>query len=66
MMPVDLSRLSDCCMPLRITARARDESGQGLIEYAMLAALVSIVALFLVIAIGSDIPQLFAIPLNAL
>ena len=65
-MQLDLSSFSNLRMPLRIVARRHSESGQGLIEYALLAALVSIVALVLVIAIGADVPQLFAIPLNAL
>lgn len=42
------------------------EIGQGLIEYALLAVLVSIAALALIVAIGGYLPQLFAIPLNAL
>jgi Flp pilus assembly pilin Flp len=42
------------------------ELGQGLIEYAMLAVLVSIAAISIVGAIGGYLPHLFAIPLNAL
>jgi len=42
------------------------ESGQALLEYALLAVLVSIAAIVLVVSIGGYLPHLFAIPLNAL
>lgn len=43
-----------------------DEKGQGLIEYAILAALISIAAVSLILAIGQQVIPLFQIPLNAL
>lgn len=50
----------------RLGPPAADERGQGLIEYALLAAVVSIAAVGIVSAIGGNLPRLFAIPLNAL
>ena len=42
------------------------QRGQGLVEYAILAALISIAAVSLVFAIGQQVLPLFNIPLNAL
>jgi Flp pilus assembly pilin Flp len=37
----------------------REEAGQDVIEYALLAAFISIVAIAMIIAVGSDVNQYF-------
>ena len=44
----------------------RDEEGQDMIEYALLAALISIVAIVMILAIGPYIQNTFADVANAL
>ena len=38
----------------------RDEEGQDLIEYALLAALVSIIAITIIIAIGTNVNTVYS------
>ena len=38
----------------------REEDGQDLIEYALLAAFISIVAITMIIAVGSDVNRYFS------
>ena len=38
----------------------REEAGQDLIEYALLAAFISIVAVTMIIAVGSDVNRYFS------
>ena len=45
---------------------ARDEEGQDMIEYALLAALISIVAIALILLVGPYIDNLFSDVTNAL
>ena len=45
---------------------SRDEEGQDMIEYALLAALISIVAIVMILAIGPYIQDTFADVANAL
>jgi Flp pilus assembly pilin Flp len=42
-----------------VSARLRNESGQTLIEYSLLAALIAIAAVVLLIAVGWDIQETF-------
>lgn len=53
-----------------IVARVRlsefDEAGQGLVEYALITAVISIAAVVVLTMIGGYLPHLYAIPLNAL
>jgi Flp pilus assembly pilin Flp len=44
----------------------RDEEGQDMIEYALLAALISIVAIVMILAIGPYIQNTFEDVVNAL
>jgi pilus assembly protein Flp/PilA len=44
----------------------RDEEGQDMIEYALLAALISIVAIVMILAIGPYIQNTFSDVANAL
>jgi hypothetical protein len=45
---------------------ARAQSGQGLVEYAILVALVSIAAVGVIVSMQASIINLFHIPLNVL
>jgi pilus assembly protein Flp/PilA len=45
---------------------SRDEEGQDMIEYALLAALISIVAIVMILAIGPYIQNTFEDVVNAL
>ena len=42
-----------------IKARLRDEEGQTLIEYALIASLVAIAAILMLVAVGWDIQETF-------
>lgn len=66
MMNEALTMLRDHSAVAWLGALNRGESGQGLIEYALLAVLVSIAAITIITGIGSYLPHLFAVPLNAL
>lgn len=45
---------------------SKDEEGQGMIEYGLLVALISIVAIVVITAIGSGLTKNFQSVLNAL
>jgi pilus assembly protein Flp/PilA len=47
-------------------ASARDEDGQDMIEYALLAALISIVAIAIILLVGPYLINLFQDVVNAL
>jgi pilus assembly protein Flp/PilA len=50
-----------------VTARGyRDEDGQALVEYALILGLVSVVAIALLTAVGTDITSLLARVTDAL
>jgi pilus assembly protein Flp/PilA len=49
-----------------IAIMSRDEEGQDMIEYALLAALISIVAIVMILAIGPYIQNTFQDVANAL
>ena len=49
-----------------IELATRDEEGQDMIEYALLAALISIVAIVMILAIGPYIQNTFQDVVNAL
>jgi pilus assembly protein Flp/PilA len=49
-----------------ITGLTREEEGQDMIEYALLAALISIVAIIMILAIGPYIQNTFEDVANAL
>ena len=44
----------------RIAAEARREEGQALVEYALILGLISIVAITLLTAIGTDVSQVLS------
>ena len=49
-----------------LVARSEQEEGQDMIEYALLAALISIVAIVMILAVGPYIQQTFQDVANAL
>lgn len=62
------SLVATCFPPRRapVAAAGESESGQGLVEYALVATLCSIVAVVVATSIGADLPNLFQGALNAL
>ena len=49
-----------------IASIRRDEEGQGLAEYALILALISIAAILIMVALGGAIGQIFQSVINAL
>jgi Flp pilus assembly pilin Flp len=49
-----------------LVARPADEDGQDLLEYAILAALISVVIIVVLIFVGSSLVSLFRDIINAL
>ena len=54
------------CLYVRVTLMARRESGQGLVEYALILVLISIVAILIMTAVGGQITNVFTRASNAL
>jgi pilus assembly protein Flp/PilA len=50
----------------RVIHPGEDESGQGMIEYALLVALISIAALAVIVLIGPQLTTIFGNVVNAL
>ena len=46
--------------PRVLERRRRGESGQGLVEYALILIMVSIVAIFILISMGSQLNAMFS------
>ena len=44
----------------RLAVRARREEGQALVEYALILGLISVVAIALLSAIGTDVSQILS------
>jgi pilus assembly protein Flp/PilA len=44
----------------RVTAGARREEGQALVEYALILGLISVVAITLLTAVGTDVSQILS------
>jgi Flp pilus assembly pilin Flp len=44
----------------KLAARARREDGQALVEYALILGLISVVAIALLTAIGTDVSQILS------
>ena len=44
----------------RLAVRARREEGQALVEYALILGLISVVAIALLTAIGTDVSQILS------
>ena len=51
---------------LRLMARFRAEGGQGMVEYALILALVSIVAIVILPTLGTDVSVIFSESASAL
>jgi pilus assembly protein Flp/PilA len=51
---------------IRLAARLRSEDGQAMVEYALILGLVSVVAIAVLTAIGTDVTALFQTVDNAL
>jgi pilus assembly protein Flp/PilA len=54
------SVLSRGTWPRVLERRHRGESGQGLVEYALILVMVSIVAIFILISMGSQLNAMFS------
>jgi len=51
---------------LRLMARFQPEEGQGMVEYALILALVSIVAIVILPTLGTDVSVIFSESASAL
>lgn len=58
-------KLQDMVISLRKNLLERDEEGQDMIEYALLAALISIAAIAIIILVGPYLKNLFQDVVNA-